>query len=138
MISSFNGEYQFLSNFFVEPDGSHVEGEYQRAKCANPEDVLKFAGKTPAQCKTFGKHVQLKGHWDKIKLATMYLLVRDKFTTHPELAKLLLATGDQELIEGNWWGDRYWGKCGGVGENHLGQILMEVREELREPLETKK
>jgi len=130
-IPAFTGEYRFLSNFFIEPDGSHVEGEYQRAKCANPEDVLKFAGKTPAQCKTFGKRVQLKPNWDQIKLPIMYELVRDKFTSHRDLLNLLLATEDKELIEGNWWGDCYWGKCGGVGENHLGKILMRVREELR-------
>jgi predicted NAD-dependent protein-ADP-ribosyltransferase YbiA (DUF1768 family) len=44
---------------------------------------------------------------------------------------MLIDTGDQELIEGNWWGDVIWGVCNGKGENHLGKILMEVRKELK-------
>jgi predicted NAD-dependent protein-ADP-ribosyltransferase YbiA (DUF1768 family) len=35
-----------------------------------------------------------------------------------------------ELIEGNWWGDTYWGVCNGVGENHLGKLLMKIRDYL--------
>jgi predicted NAD-dependent protein-ADP-ribosyltransferase YbiA (DUF1768 family) len=43
----------------------------------------------------------------------------------------LLETGDAELIEGNDWGDTFWGVCGGKGNNFLGKLLMEVRKELR-------
>ena len=44
---------------------------------------------------------------------------------------MLIKTGDQELIEGNYWNDTYWGVCKGVGQNKLGKILMRVREELK-------
>jgi len=52
-------------------------------------------------------------------------------------AGLLLATGRRRLIEGNIWGDRYWGACQDedgqwVGENRLGELLMEVRRDLAE------
>jgi predicted NAD-dependent protein-ADP-ribosyltransferase YbiA (DUF1768 family) len=41
-----------------------------------------------------------------------------------------MATGSEEIIEWNNWGDRIWGKTyDGVGENHLGKILMKIREE---------
>ena len=43
---------------------------------------------------------------------------------------LLLATGDAKIVEGNTWGDVFWGVCNGVGENHLGEILMKVRQDL--------
>lgn len=43
--------------------------------------------------------------------------------------KKLIKTGDAELIEGNWWGDKYWGMCNGEGMNKLGKILMQVRKE---------
>ena len=45
----------------------------------------------------------------------------------------LLDTGDQELVEYNTWGDTYWGVCTRIrqGQNWLGKILMEVREELQ-------
>ena len=61
----------------------------------------------------------------------MLELVRDKFTGNYALKAQLLATEDEHLEEGNWWGDRYWGTCEGVGENHLGKILMQVRSEIR-------
>ena len=43
-----------------------------------------------------------------------------------------MATRDRVLIEGNDWGDTFWGMTDGEGENHLGKILMRVRAELRE------
>ena len=59
-------------------------------------------------------------------------IVRAKFTQNEELKRLLLATGDKRLAEGNTWGDTFWGVDlrSGRGENHLGIILMRVREEL--------
>lgn len=132
-ITSFRGYYRFLSNFFVEPDGSHVEGEYQVAKCADPGErvLFNFQSMTPGQAKRIGQKVRMRSDWDKAKLHVMYDLVSAKFHDHPELARKLLATGDTELVEGNNWGDTYWGMVNGVGENNLGKILMRVRAELR-------
>lgn len=62
-----------------------------------------------------------------MKLSVMRDLLIQKFT-HDDLKALLVATGDARLVEGNSWGDRYWGMCDGTGSNHLGQLLMEVRE----------
>ena len=58
-------------------------------------------------------------------------IVRAKFSQNEELAKKLLATNDEYLIEGNTWGDRFWGTVNGEGRNQLGIILMQVRDELR-------
>ena len=60
----------------------------------------------------------------------MKRLLKMKFAI-PELKEMLLATGDEELVEGNYWRDTIWGVCDGVGENHLGKMLMEIREDLR-------
>ena len=57
-------------------------------------------------------------------------LLRQKFA-HPDLRRLLLATGDAELVEGNTWGDTFWGTVDGKGENHLGKILTRIRTELQ-------
>lgn len=57
-------------------------------------------------------------------------LVFQKFKNE-ELKIKLLQTGNEELIEGNTWGDKFWGICNGVGENNLGKILMEIRQFLK-------
>lgn len=59
-------------------------------------------------------------------------IVRSKFSKCEALKNALLRTGEAELVEGNWWEDTFWGACKGVGENHLGRILMKVRKELGE------
>jgi len=69
----------------------------------------------------------LSPYWDGAKLGIMAQLVVQKFTNNAVLAQRLHDTGDAELIEGNTWGDTFWGICKGKGENHLGRILMEVR-----------
>lgn len=58
-------------------------------------------------------------------------LIRQKFSNDEALKNRLLATGEQDLIEGNTWGDHFWGVCRGEGQNTLGKILMIVRKELR-------
>ena len=60
----------------------------------------------------------------------MLSIVRAKFE-NAYLRRRLIATGDAELMEGNDWGDRFWGVCRGKGENRLGKILMKVRAEIR-------
>jgi len=60
----------------------------------------------------------------------MLHIVRDKFARHPGLKASLRQTGNARLVEGNWWGDTFWGVCNGKGTNHLGKVLMEVRREL--------
>ena len=60
----------------------------------------------------------------------MNAVVRAKFDI-PILGAQLLATNDHELVEGNVWYDYWWGVYNGKGENHLGKILMSVREELQ-------
>ena len=61
----------------------------------------------------------------------MHDIVYAKFSQNPILRQKLINTQDMILIENNTWNDTFWGVCNGVGENHLGKILMEVREELK-------
>ena len=75
----------------------------------------------------------MRKDWEQVKDRIMEEIVRAKFSQNEELKEQLLATGDAQLVEGNRWNDRYWGVDirSGVGENHLGKILMKVRSELR-------
>jgi len=139
-VKEFSGEYRDFSNFepavvtYEGVDYPTVEHAYQAAKTINPaerEAILKAS--TPGKAKRLGQKVNLRPDWESIKIDIMKDLVTQKFKKNPNLANLLLSTGDQPLEEGNNWGDKFWGISGGKGENHLGKILMEIREELRKP-----
>ena len=137
IIDSFHGECAFLSNYYDSPifyDGilyPTVEHAFQAAKTTVFIQRIIIANKkTPGQAKCAGRKVTLRDNWDDIKLYIMKELIILKFT-NPKLKSALLNTKDAELIERNTWNDTYWGICNGIGENHLGKILMEVREMLR-------
>ena len=73
----------------------------------------------------------LRADWEKNKDDVMRRAVFAKFSQHADARAILLETGDAHIIE-NAPRDYYWG-CGakGTGQNKLGQILVEVREQLR-------
>lgn len=138
MITSFSGDYAFLSNFYIcdlVVDGIHyrsVEHAYQAAKCVREEDFERIRlAPTPGKAKRLGQTVQKRSNWEDVKVHIMLELVRKKFIGNEKLRAQLKATGEQELVEGNEWGDKEWGcmKEDGkwVGENKLGKILMVVR-----------
>ena len=134
MISEFKGEFRFLSNFWpakVDYEGlefGNVETAYQASKF-EPRFRARFVKMSPTEAKKAGKGMG-NDEWESRKLEIMELLIRKKFSI-PELSALLKSTGNEELVEGNWWGDQYWGMCRGVGENRLGKILMKIRGELK-------
>jgi len=137
MIDQFRGEYAFLSNFWEAPVsyqgltyGSN-EAAFQAQKCILPEEKIAFTHLRPSDAKKAGRRVQLRPDWEAVKLEIMEELVRAKFAQNEELRLLLLATGDQELLEGNTWNDTFWGVHlkNHRGENHLGKILMKIRDE---------
>lgn len=98
----------------------------------NREEKLKIAKATkPAKAKKMGRQVKLRKDWEDIKLQVMEKALRLKFQDST-LRKKLIATGDEELVEGNPWGDRYWGVYNGSGKNKLGKLLMKIRKELQD------
>jgi hypothetical protein len=138
VISSFTGKYRFLSNFFpclvVSIRGrvvESVEHAYQMAKTLDKREQTRIASRSsPAAAKAIGRRVQLRPDWDEIKLAVMMELLTQKFEEESPLAGRLLLTGNSILVEGNTWGDTYWGVCRGQGENWLGRLLMLRRSQL--------
>ena len=136
-ITNFDGPFRFLSNFYpsLVSLGNEryptVEHAYQAAKTLDRDGrrYIRFAP-TPLEAKRRGRKLVLRDHWDDIKLAVMKDLLEKKFSVGPLRTKLL-ETLDADLVEGNTWHDYYWGVCNRKGENHLGKLLMEVREGLR-------
>jgi len=70
------------------------------------------------------------------QLRAYYMLevVRAKFATNTYLAKKLLETGDNEIIEKNYWKDTLFGVDDKTlkGSNILGKCLMIIRKELKD------
>ena len=137
-ISSFRGDYAFLSNFHIHPfiyrgiEWLGSEWAYQAMKDTRQEIWQQIAQITdPKLVKKAGSRkgiAQLRENWDVLKLGFMAEILDAKFS-QPELAKMLDATGDAYLIEGNNWRDRYWGVFGKAGgRNWLGILLMARRE----------
>lgn len=138
-VNSFQGQFRFLSNFWASPivksDGftyPTAEHAYQACKFNWAADRAKIRlAPSPADAKRLARKMTLRPDWDRMKVDAMGRVLRLKFTPGSELAAMLLETGDAKLIEGNTWGDTFWGVCNGQGKNILGNLLMDIREELR-------
>lgn len=136
-ITSFDGEYDFLSNFhlatpllYMGHSYATAEHAYQAAKFTGDKHAMTLVRQcmTPGRAKKCAKamYAAINPQFVERKLLVMEQILWIKFRD-PVLCGKLLATGERELIEGNTWGDRYWGVHDGQGENHLGRLLMKVR-----------
>lgn len=139
MINTFRGETRWLSNYelcTVFYDGEFYpssEHAFQAAKTLDLEErkEIQFCA-TAGRAKALGQKVHLREDWTPEKrIECMRIILWDKFTRNEYLKYRLIATGDEELVEGNDWGDKFWGVCDGQGENNLGKILMEIRTQLK-------
>ena len=137
MINEFRGPYYFLSNFYEAPvtwnsiTYRNNEAAFQSAKTNNLAVRETFATMDPSTAKREGRRVTLRPDWEEVKYQIMYEICLAKFTQNKELRDRLLATGDEYLEEGNTWGDRIWGTVNGQGNNWLGKILMQLRDEIK-------
>ena len=134
-IRGFFGKYRFLSNFYDAPvmynDVMYANNEaaFQAQKC--PKRAAEFATLNPSEAKRLGRRVELRPDWEYMKESIMYEIVLAKFTQNDALRRSLLSTGYSRLYEENDWGDTTWGPVNGKGQNLLGIILEDVRDELR-------
>jgi ribA/ribD-fused uncharacterized protein len=149
LISQFRGSWAFLSNFhpavldwegITYPTSEHA---FNAGKTLDRDERLMIAAaSTPKEAKALGRSVKLRPLWDaSVRYQVMQEVLWAKFTCHPMRVNALLGTDDAELVEGNTWHDQHWGdcscglpKCAKPGANHLGRLLMELREVLaRQP-----
>lgn len=149
-IRSFKGgsEFAFLSNMYKLENPitvSHIEyysseNAYQASKFINLKTRFDISKMSPKESKAFAKSVfkdkqlQIEHPLDtsfmNYRTQLMFNIVFRKFEANPELNELLQSTGNKTIIEGNGWGDDFWGVSSktGIGRNNLGIILMNVRE----------
>ena len=131
------GEFSNFAPFPFELKGKTwptSEHYFQAQKFAGTdyEETVRLAD-SPVTAAGMGRSRErmLRLGWEGMKEDIMREALRAKFTQHPQLQALLLASGDAELIE-HTTNDRYWADGGdGGGRNRLGQLLMELRAQLR-------
>lgn len=137
-ITLFRNEFFFLSNLypctilyngirFGSVEHGYMYHKTESTKCKNEILIIE----NPLDVKKYSKKMaRIRKDWHDVKYYVMDALVYAKFSQNEDLKQALLLTGDFELIEGNWWGDTYWGVSDGIGENNLGKILMNTRSKL--------
>jgi ribA/ribD-fused uncharacterized protein len=148
-INEFRGEYEFLSNFYerdivvtffpafpgeyrTAPTNEHA---FQACKTDDPDvaTLILQAGNAKL-AKQLGQSAKLLDveDWNNKRVDVMEQINRLKYEQHLDLKLRLMGTGSRDLVEGNTWKDEFWGvsKKTGLGENHLGKILMKIRFDL--------
>jgi ribA/ribD-fused uncharacterized protein len=156
-VLGFRGRHRFLSNFWeaeVEayrlrfPSVEHAyvaakihPGDDAPSRAAAREKMLEIARTpSPGAVKRLGRALSLRPDWEEVKLGFMTELVRRKFEGHPDLAQMLIDTGDVPIVELNRHGDTIWGMVMSgaddmIGRNMLGEILEARRAALVQVLD---
>lgn len=141
MIYLFKNEHKWLSNFEpceIELHGNiyqSVESAYQSEK-SNNENWKRFClNNSSRDVKIASKKIKIRKNWNDVKLRIMENLLKQKFSKEP-FKTLLLETGDENIVEGVYWNDLFWGvdltRSPNIGENHLGRLIMKIRDNLKE------
>lgn len=135
-----NEMYGCFSNF--SKHGFEIDGKYWMTS-EHYFQAMKFVGlevfekvrlaPTPMDAAKMGRDKKnpLREDWEDVKDDIMRKAVWSKFSQNREIARILIGTGEEVIIEKTSH-DYYWG-CGtnGTGKNMLGVILMEVRNKLQ-------
>lgn len=140
MIVEFKNNCGWLSNFApvkITLNGREypsVEHAYMSAKSEDQEWKDFCASNVSAgTVKRKSKELKLNKNWGQHKLLVMNKCLEQKFNQEP-FKTLLLNTGDEQIVEGNWWGDEFWGVNlqTGEGQNMLGKMIMDIRDKISE------
>jgi ribA/ribD-fused uncharacterized protein len=132
---AFRGRLNFCSNFYpcIVYDEmcvkyQCVENAYQAAKTLDINEREKISKMLPGEAKRYSKKIKIRDDWEQVKLFVMEFFLKQKFIKNSPNYVKLKKTGKEILMEENNWGDKFWGTVNGVGENHLGKILMRIRD----------
>jgi ribA/ribD-fused uncharacterized protein len=90
----------------------------------SPNEIAKYGNR---------RDLPLRKDWNDVKDDVMKKVVLAKVLQHHEVRKVLMNTRESKIVE-HTKADHYWADGGdGKGRNRLGEILMEIRSELRKP-----
>lgn len=137
---SWKKQFFEFSNFSLHPiviDGKTYktnEHYFQSVKFLDPDyqEKIRLAS-SPKEAKILGssRDYAILPNWNTKRIDVMKTCLLAKFTQHENLKTLLLSTENALLVEDSP-SDTFWG-CGKNknGQNMLGQLLMELRTELK-------
>ncbi len=134
-IISFRDEYAFLDNLYpvdIVFEGlvyPCAESAFQASKLMDNTERKRFVSYSRDKARMVGSRITPYEGWEDKKLTVMETLLKEKFLQYPELRRKLLETGERKLIAGNKKGQTFWGTdlTTWEGQNHLGEILMNIR-----------
>jgi hypothetical protein len=154
MITKFKGQYDFLDPAYyclAEYDGelyNSAEAAFLAAQFDSPYFLSMFRNPVLPiwRARELSKKLQRRRDWTpELALEVMRRVTLDKFSRTAKLRSALLASGDERIIAENNWHEQFWGcctcdtrpgkfgrrsSCSAPGLNHLGEILMAVRQKL--------
>lgn len=116
MINKFSGAYAFLSNFYTCPvyyGGllfKNSEAAFQAQKSLDSITKCEFTYLDAREAKRQGRRVKIRADWERAKTKIMFEIVLAKFMQNEKLRERLLNTGDELIIEGNTWNDKFWAR----------------------------
>ena len=136
VINTFKGEYDFLNNRYGCPfmwqgiKFNNVESAFHASKCTDEEERKVISKLSANKAAVRGERITPYSGWEDQKLGIMTSILEEKFGQNPILMKRLIDTENCILINGNNKHENYWGidLYSWNGENHLGKILMTIRE----------
>ena len=127
----FTGPYKCLDNSYISP--IIVEGisypsvvhAFRAAKTSDRDLKLKISKSSNlADVERLLQDAWIRPNWNDVKYATLHQLVKLKFDSHKDLAKILISTGTKQLGRTGRSRNHLW------SQGKLGQILMKVRGEI--------
>ena len=111
-------EHYFQAQKFIGTPFTEVIRNFQR-----PREAFDLSRNPAVSC-------WRRKDWEEVKVDIMHKALLAKFTQHRDLRQLLLDTQNRRLIEHSPY-DNFWGNGGDDrGQNQLGLLLMEVRDNL--------
>ncbi len=116
-------EWPSVEHYYQAMKFGDAEYSAQIRQTSHPKEAAKL-GKSK-------KH-QRRKDWDMVKVTYMTRGMYIKCRTHPEVAQMLLDSGEVEIVDVSQY-DYFWGSGRDMrGNNAFGKLLMGIRDKLRE------
>lgn len=115
-------EWKTTEHYFQAQKFAGTEYEEEVRLCKGPFSAAQMGRR---------RDLPLRKDWENVKESIMMEALVAKVDQYPEIGRLLLSTGDKEIVE-HTANDSYWADGGdGSGKNRLGVLWMLLREELK-------